>query len=95
MEPAPFALPPLRAYGVDTSAQPYRLHFGRYQDHPICLRFNAYADGHTSRMILEAGKSFYYLPAYFGKIERYPSLEDAVARWNRDKDLLNSRWDYY
>jgi len=95
MSAAGFALPPVQAYGVDGQGQTYRLQFGRYRDRPICLRFRGYADGHTSRMILESEERFYYLPAYFGETERFSTIEDAAARWTRNRDLLRSRGDYY
>lgn len=95
MEKAPFSLPPLRAYVVGRYSQAERVEFGRYHDHPVCLRFRYRPDGSTSRMILEAGESFYYIPAYFGKTERFPSLDDAVDRWLEGGDLLRNRWDYY
>jgi hypothetical protein len=71
------------------------MEFGRYRDHPVCLRFRGYSDGHTSRMIVESGETFYYIPAFFGEVRSYSSLGDAVARWTRDNDLLHNRWDYY
>ncbi|ADV45326.1 prepilin-type N-terminal cleavage/methylation domain-containing protein [Nitratifractor salsuginis] len=92
---AGFALPPLSAYIVDAEGQPHRLEYGRYQDHPVCLRFRSAEDGHTSRLIIGSEGAFYYIPSYFGEVERYASLEDAVARWTRDRDLLHNRWDYY
>lgn len=92
---AGFALPPLKAYIVDTDGQQHRMEYGRYQDHPVCLRFRGYGDGHTSRLIIASEGAFYYIPSYFGTVESFSSLEDAVSRWTRDRDLLHSRWDYY
>ena len=92
---AGFGLPPMDVYVVDDMGEAQRIDFGRYRDHPVCLRFRGYADGHTTRLIIATGDKFYYFPRFFGKVGRYPSLEEAVARWRENDDLLHNRWDYY
>jgi len=88
-------LPPLSAYGVDTSGQPRHLEFGRWHDKKICLRFGMRGNGSNDQMILESGGSYYFVPAYFGGIEKFESLEAARDRWLRDAYRLRDRGDYY
>lgn len=95
MEETSLALPPLQAYTVGRYSQAERVRFGRYRDHPVCLRFRYHPDGSTSRLILKSGEKFYYVPAFFGRVESFSSLDEAVDRWQEGNDLLRNRWDYY
>jgi len=87
--------PPLVAYGLDRGGQPRRLEFGRWHDKKVCLRFWMRANGSNDQMILESGGSYYFVPAYFGTIETFGTLEAARDRWLRDADALRDRGDYY
>ena len=95
MEKTSFSLPPLQAYTVGEYSQAERLDFGRYRDQPVCLRFRYRPNGSTSRMILESEGRFYYVPAYFGRVESFSSLAEAVSRWQDGARILRSRWGFY
>ncbi|WP_367270970.1 prepilin-type N-terminal cleavage/methylation domain-containing protein [Thermococcus sp.] len=85
----------LKAYILDRRGDAHTPEFGRYEDHPVCLRFRFRRNGSTSQMILERKGVFYFVPAYFGKVRSFPSLEEARAYWLRNRELLQNRWDYY
>jgi len=90
-----FTLPPLRAYAMDAEGELSPLEFGRYHDTPICLRYRYFATGAGSRMVLQTKDQVYFLPAFFGKTERFSSLRAAADFWRRDEDLLRNRGNYY
>jgi hypothetical protein len=95
MEESGIHFPPLKAYLVDPFDQPIRIDFGRWRDHPVCLRIRSYTTGSIDRMILESGGAFYYLPAYFGEVRRFETLTRARDYWLRDQERFHDRGDYY
>ena len=87
--------PPMRAYILDPSDQAREPDFGRWKDKRICLRIRGYANGSMDQMILESEGVFYFFPAYFGKVERFKTLGEAVDYWLRNRDLFHDQGDYY
>lgn len=93
--PLPQEFKGLKAYVLDRKGDARTPEFGRYEDHPVCLRFRFRQNGSTSQMILERKGTFYFIPAYFGEVRSFPSLEEARGYWLRNAALLQNRWDYY
>lgn len=69
--------------------------FGRYQDHPVCLRFKLHSNGSSSEMVIQNERGIYYLPVLFGEVERVASLEEAESLWLQYSDLLEDNGGYY
>ena len=88
-------MPELKAYTLDDSGNSVEVDFGRMEDQPVCLRFHFYSNGSTSQIILEAHDRYYFIPSYFGKIETFDSLDDAVERWQHYRGTLDSMGTYY
>ena len=86
---------PIQAYIVDSSEEAKHIDFGRWKDKRVCLRIHRYSNGSFDQMILENGGVYYFIPAYFGKIEQFHSLEAAIEYWLRNRDLMKERGDYY
>ncbi len=88
-------LPPLTAYILDKSGNAQEIDFGRIKDQKVCLRFHYYANGSTSQMILESKDQFYFLPSYFGEIERFDSLDAATERWTKYRKQLDAMGTFF
>ena len=85
----------LEVYTLDSYGEARKIDFGRYKDRKICLRFRFRPNGSSSRMIVVSGENFYFIPSFFGKVQRFSSLEEAKASWLENRDLLRSGGDYY
>lgn len=85
----------MKAYTLDASDNPQEIDFGRFNDHPICLRFRYYANGSNTQIILETEDKFFYFPTYFGKVEVFDSLEDATDKWKSNTKLVSDKGKYY
>jgi hypothetical protein len=72
-----------------------KVEFGRYQDHPVCLRFRVHRNGSSTQMVLQNKYGTYYLPALFGKAVRVANLEEAESLWLKDAELLKDTGAYY
>jgi prepilin-type N-terminal cleavage/methylation domain-containing protein len=83
------------AYLLDPEGGGKRIDFGRYGDKKVCLRFRYYENGSTSQMIVAWQNAFYFIPAYFGKVRRFPRLQEAVEYWREKNGMLQSAGDYY
>ena len=88
-------LKPLKAYILDDSGNAQAIDFGRIKDKKICLRFHYYANGSTSQMILESEEKFYFLPSFFGEIEVFDGVDDAVERWTKYRNQLDSMGTFF
>jgi prepilin-type N-terminal cleavage/methylation domain-containing protein len=89
------ALGDLTVYRMGSDDRLEKLEFGRYQDHPVCLRFKFYHNGSSSQMIIQNKTGIYYLPALFGETVKVASLEEAEALWLKHRDLLTDNGEYY
>jgi len=88
-------LKPLKAYILDDSGSAQELDFGRVKNKKVCLRFHYYANGSTSQMILESDEKFYFLPSFFGEIEVFDGVDDAVERWTKYRKQLDSMGTFF
>ncbi len=86
---------PIKAYILDNTNQPIELEFGRVKDNKLCLRFIFYPNGSTSKMVIQKGDKFYYIPSFFGKIKRFDSLTDAMDYWRENISLVRGEGDFY
>jgi len=85
----------LTVYQMDEDEKLEKVDFGRYQDHPVCLRFTLHHNGSSSQMVIRDKSGIYYLPALFGKTIKTASLEEAEALWLKYTDLLTDSGGFY
>jgi prepilin-type N-terminal cleavage/methylation domain-containing protein len=85
----------IKVYALDRNDNPYQIDFGRYQDHPVCLRFTLHHNGSSSQMLIESKGKFYFLPAFFGEAVEVESLDKAKELWLQYTPLLANSGDYY
>ena len=88
-------LPPLKAYILDDGGDAQEIDFGRIKSRKVCLRFHYYPNGSTSQMILEANDKFYFVPSFFGEVEVFEGLDDAVERWTRYRKQIDGMGSFY
>lgn len=89
------ALGDLTVYRLDRDERLEKVDFGRYQDHPVCLRFVFHHNGSSSQMVIRNKTGIYYLPALFGKTIKTASLEEAERLWLKNSDLLADNGEFY
>jgi len=89
------ALDRITAYTMGGSGKLEKLDFGRYQDHPVCLRFQLYANGSSSKIVLKSDKGIYFVPAMFGDTLKVASLEEAESLWLRHRELLSDNGELF
>lgn len=89
------ALDDLTVYRMGEDERLEQVEFGRYQDHPVCLRFTLYHNGSSSQMVIRNKTGIYYLPALFGEVTKTASLEEAEALWLKHTDLLADNGGFY
>ena len=89
------ALDDLTAYRMDKDERLEKVDFGRYKDHPVCLRFILHHNGSSSQMVIRNRTGIYYLPALFGETIKTASLEEAERLWLKYTDLLTDSGEFY
>ena len=89
------ALGDITAYRMGENGKLEKIDFGRYQDHPVCLRFKFRSNGSTSKMVIESKSGIYYLPSLFGTTTKTASLEEAEALWSKYADILAENGGFY
>jgi len=89
------ALGDLTVYRLGRDERLEKVDFGRYQDHPVCLRFAFHHNGSSSQMVIRDKSGIYYLPALFGKTKKTASLEEAETLWLEYSDLLTDSGEFY
>lgn len=89
------ALDDLTVYRMDKDEKLEKVDFGRYQDHPVCLRFAFHHNGSSSQMVIRDRTGIYYLPSFFGKATKTASLEEAERLWLKYTDLLADSGEFY
>jgi len=89
------ALGSLTVYHMGSDGKLEKLDFGRYQDHPVCLRFKLYHNSSSSQMVIQNKTGIYYLPALFGKPVKTASIEEAETLWLKRRDLLGDSGGYH
>ncbi len=89
------ALGDLTVYQIDGDDKLTKIDFGRYQDHPVCLRFSLYRNGSSSQLVVENKTGIYYLPALFAKVVKTDSLEEAEKLWLKNTHILADSGEFY
>ena len=89
------ALGDIEIYTMGSNRKLEKLDFGRFQDHPVCLRFKLYENGSSSKMVIKSDRGIYYIPAMFGKTIKTASLEEAEAYWNRHRASFTDNGEIY
>ena len=89
------ALDDLTVYQMGRDEKLEKVDFGRYQDHPVCLRFALHHNGSSSQMVIRNKTGIYYLPVLFGKTIKTASLEEAETLWLKYTDLLADSGGFY
>ena len=95
LKKTPITLKNLEAYSLNRYNEAELIDFGRFRDKKISLRFHYRANGSTDRLIAHYKNSYYYIPSFFGEVEKFNSLNEAISRWNRDRDIVKDSWNYY
>ena len=85
----------LTVYRMGEDEKLEKVDFGRYQDHPVCLRFALHHNGSSSQMVIRNKTGIYYLPVLFGEAIKTASLEEAEALWLKYTDLLADSGEFY
>ena len=89
------ALGELAVYRMGRNNRLEKEDFGRYEDHPVCLRFKLHSNGSSSQMVIKNKTGVYYLPALFGESLKTASLEDAESLWLKYSDTMGDSGGYY
>ena len=89
------ALGDVTVYQLGKNGKLEKRDFGRYQDHPVCLRFKLHSNGSSSEMVIKNSSGIYYLPALFGEVSKTASLEEAESLWLQYSNLLEDNGGYY
>ena len=89
------ALGDLTVYRMERNGKLEKVDFGRYRDHPVCLRFKLHHNGSSTQMVIQNKSGIYYLPALFGETTQTDSLEEAERLWQKYTSLLEDSGEYY
>jgi len=89
------ALKDITVYRMQGDEKLEKVDFGRYQDHPVCLRFALHHNGSSSQMVVRDKTGIYYLPSFFSKSTKVASLEEAETLWLKYTDLLADSGEFY
>ena len=89
------ALGDIAAYQMGANRKLEKIDFGRYQDHPVSLRFKFRSNGSSSKMVIQNKSGIYYLPSLFGATAKTASLEEAEELWLKYSDLLEDNGGFY
>jgi len=85
----------IKAYTIDADDSLRRVEYERYDDKKICLIMHFYANGSSTKIILENDEGTYFLPAFFGKAKKFDSPEDAKDYWLEKSRLVSNAGDFY
>ena len=85
----------LKAYYMGNNGKLEKVEFGRYQDHPVCLRFKMYRNGSSTQIVLEDKSGIYYLPSLFGEVAKTNNLEEAEELWLKYGETVKDRGEFY
>lgn len=89
------ALGEFTAYRMDENDDLKKIEFGRFQDHPISLRFKLHHNGSSSQLVLENKSAIYYLSAMFAQPIKVESLESAEKLWRANRKELSDSGEFY
>jgi len=89
------ALKNITVYKIDSEDNRYKVEYGRFKDNKISFRFNIYSNGSSSQMIIEQNGKFFYLPTFFGKVQKINSLDEAQELWRRNSEIIQNSGEFY
>ena len=69
--------------------------FGRMKDEKVCLRYQLYANGSTTKMLIVNKEGIYFLPSFFGKTKEVKDMEEAKALWIKEDYSLKDSGSFY
>ena len=69
--------------------------FGRIKDKKITFRYTLYANGSSTKMVLENNQGLYYFPSYFGEAQEVEDLEEAKELWTKPQYNIKDSGNYY
>lgn len=84
-----------KAYTLSEDDSVEEIDFGRYDDHPVCLRFTLFGNGSSSQLIIQDRYQVFYLPSFFGKPREAVSLEEAKEFWLEHTRTLSNHGDIF
>ena len=94
--PMPLILSVKAEYILDKNDNSQKIELGRFKDKKVCLRLRHYKNNSISKVILDLGDSFLYIPSYFGEGKIFGSLNDARDWWIRDTQKgIRSQGEFY
>ncbi len=85
----------IKAYTIDSSNNLIEMEYERYNDKKISLKMDFYDNGSSTQMIIKQKDKIYFLPALFGKVREFNSLEDAKDYWLNNSQLVSDSGDFY
>jgi prepilin-type N-terminal cleavage/methylation domain-containing protein len=85
----------IKAYIIDREDSLLALRYERYDDQPICLKFDIYPNGSSTQLILEDEKRSYFLPSYFDAPQAFDTLDDAKEYWLERTKMVSNQGDFY
>lgn len=53
------------------------------QEEESCFRYDIHPDGSRTEMIVKNGKEVFVFPSFFGSVQTYPSLSEAIEKQNQ------------
>lgn len=92
---SPIDLTNIQAYTLDGQDALVPVEYGRYQDKKICLIMDFYNNGSSTQIILENDTGAYFLPAFFGEPQVFPSPEEAKEYWLRNSTAVSDSGAFY
>jgi len=92
---SPIDLTKVQAYTLDQYESLSRIEYGRYKDKKICLIMDFYENGSSTQIILKDDQESYFLPAFFGKPQKFTSLQDAKEYWLRNATVASDNGAFY
>lgn len=92
---SPIDLENIKAYTLDSDDALNLIEYERYQDQKICLIMDFYPNGSSTQIILEDEQQSYFLPAFFGQPQVFPSPEEAKEYWLRNSAAVSNSGDFY
>lgn len=85
----------IKAYVIDKSDALVEIEYQRFDDQRICLVIDFYDNGSSTQIILEDNNGAYFLPAFFGKSQKFASIEEAKSHWLKSSRLISNSGEYY
>lgn len=84
----------MQIYLLDEDNNPQKPELGRFQNKPISIRMRHYKNGSTTQLIVQNKEKYYFVPSYFGEVQKFDTLDDAVSMWIKN-DKLAEEGGYY